>query len=257
MHDAQGLLRWPLLVHRRGNAEVEDLDRAALGDEDVVWLEVAVDDALSVSADQRSHHRHDELHGATRAQRPTARQQRRQRVAFEVLEDHVVPPVGLLGLVNDDDVLVAAQGRGPRLGDVPAACLRVGGVEELDGHSSAELGVSRQEDLAHASLAEGANELVATDAVTRHQRRQPEEQLHVGAREHPGGLVRRVSEVVAVLHPALVWRRLSFVGRQWFPRVHWSVSQCSVVCLPSPIPCAVHIDIHRRTHGLLVTKVSY
>ena len=38
------------LLEHLGDAEVEHLDRAGLGDEDVVGLEIAVDDALLVRA---------------------------------------------------------------------------------------------------------------------------------------------------------------------------------------------------------------
>ncbi len=77
---AEGRLLLVALEHL-GDAEVEHLDGARLGHEDVLGLEVAVDDALLVGARQRAHHRHHQLHRA-RGRQALAGDQLHQRLAL-------------------------------------------------------------------------------------------------------------------------------------------------------------------------------
>jgi NADPH-dependent ferric siderophore reductase len=128
-----------------------------------------VDDSLLVRALQGSHHGEQQLDGAHRGQ-ALAAQQLLERLTLEVLQHHEGPVSALAHLMDDDDVLVAAQRGGARLEDEAPGELGILGVEELDGHAAAQPGVAGQVDRAHASPAQLPDELVVLDEAARRQR---------------------------------------------------------------------------------------
>jgi hypothetical protein len=146
-----------------GDAEVEDLDAPARGHEDVVRLQIAVDDVERVRVHQRGHHRDDDLDRAPRRHRAGG-EEAGQRLAVEQLQHHVRRALELVDLVDDDDVLVRAARRGPRLDQKAGRELRRVGVEHLERHLAAELEVARNHHPGHAAAAELADDLVVVDA---------------------------------------------------------------------------------------------
>jgi hypothetical protein len=146
-----------------GDAEVEDLDGAGPGHEHVVGLEIAVDDAELVGADEGADHRRHQLDGPPRRQRPAA-QQARQRIAFQVLEDQVGLAAPLAGVVDDDDVVVGAAGGGPGLDQEALGQLRRPQAQDLERDQPRQPGVAGQEHPAHAAAAELADDLELGDA---------------------------------------------------------------------------------------------
>ena len=77
-----------------GESEVEDLDLSVSGHEDVLGLQIAVDDPLSMGGGEPSRYVHGPLHGLLRGDRLSV-EPAAQRVAFEELHhgigDVVVP----------------------------------------------------------------------------------------------------------------------------------------------------------------------
>jgi hypothetical protein len=165
---ARGLLR--LVLHDLRDAEVEHLHGAGLGDEDVVGLEIAVDDAELVRGDERAHDRDDQLDRAADRELLAALDQLLQRLALQVLEHHEGRLPVLADLVDDDDVLVAAARGRARLDEEALRQLGLRGRQELDRDAATELGVAREVDHAHAALAELADQLVLRDAHARTRR---------------------------------------------------------------------------------------
>ena len=100
-----------------GDSEVEELDLAALGDEEIFGLEVAVHDALVVRSDQDVEHlRADGEHVGER-EHPFAQEARVHRFAFEQLHHQEGRPVLGDVVVEDDD----GAGVIDRVGHVPLA----------------------------------------------------------------------------------------------------------------------------------------
>ncbi len=148
-----------------GDTEVEDFDRAGIGDKNVVGFEIAMHDPLLMGAIECTHHRFHELDGALRRQRLT--QQLRQRRALKVFEHHKRLAHVFADFVNNDDVFMAASGRGPRFYQEPRRHLGLFGVEKFDGDTSAELDVPGHENRPHAATPELADQLVGADPGAR------------------------------------------------------------------------------------------
>ena len=145
------------------DAEIEHLHDAAIGHEDVRRLQVAVDDAVRVRALEGPRHRHEELD--ERARRELLLAQLRHRLALEVLEHHERQALVLADLVDRDDVLERAARRRARLDHEAADDVRIVLEQELEGDLAAELGVAREEDLAHAAACDLADQPEAADLL--------------------------------------------------------------------------------------------
>ncbi len=124
---------------RRGprQPEVGDLHRAALAEQDVLRLDVAVDDPALVRSGQTGQDAVDDIEGLARAEPAALAQQLPQRPAGDVLHDQVEQTaVGAL-IVDRDDVRAGQAGHGPRLaGEPPHEFLVAGqlGVGDLQRH---------------------------------------------------------------------------------------------------------------------------
>ena len=104
-----------LLVERPGDAEVGDLGRALLVDEDVLGLDVAVDDALGVGGAERAGDL-DRVGDRLGDRQPAvAADAVLERLALDVLEDDERRAVVLAGVDDADDVGVVELRDGPRL----------------------------------------------------------------------------------------------------------------------------------------------
>ena len=136
------------------------------GDEHVVGLEIAMDDADRVRGRERREHFARDLDEATERQR--SRTQRvGERTALDELHDDVRPPVGQHRHVDHvDDALVANEVDRARFGEEPLEQLRVARAllrEDLDRDPRADHRLHREVHAAHPALAEQARESVATD----------------------------------------------------------------------------------------------
>ena len=149
-----------------GDAEVEDLGVALGGDQHVVGLEVAVDDADRVRRGERRQHLGHDLDQAAERDR-AGPHDLGEGVALDVLHHDERPAVGELREVEHaGDVLVAHQVDRAGLGEEPleqlgAARARV--QQDLDRDPAADRRVHREVDPAHAALAEQARDAVAAD----------------------------------------------------------------------------------------------
>ena len=113
-----------------GDAEVHDLDHCPLAlasEEDVLWLEVAVDDPCLVGGLQRRGHVQRHRDGDVDFRRPLA-QELTEILPLQQLHDQVDPPVGGLVEVDDlDDARVLDVAGGDRLSFQPPHILRARG----------------------------------------------------------------------------------------------------------------------------------
>ena len=152
-------------LRQLGEAEVEDLDAPVLRDEDVLGLQVAMDDALLV--------RRREAVGDLRrvVDRPALREtpageRRAERLPLEKLLDDIGRAVVAPDVVDRGDVgVVEDPGRLGLLLEAAQAVrvLREGGGQDLDGDVAREARILRPIDLAHASGADLAEDLVGTE----------------------------------------------------------------------------------------------
>ena len=191
------------LVHPFGDAEVEDFDGAGVGDHDIGGLQVAVDDAALVRADEGAYDGDDQLDGAVFREGGGGCLGALGRVlvgvslalaeevvegfALEVFEDHVGGAEVLAELVDDDDVFVGhlrgGEGLEKEAGDGSAAVA----ADEFDGDEAAQAGVAGEEDGAHAAAAKGADDFVVLDGGARGDRGNGRAASVFLRGVHPGG----------------------------------------------------------------------
>jgi hypothetical protein len=163
--------RQPLLGQRAGDAEVRDLGRALLVDEDVLGLDVAVDDAVVVGGAQRAGDLDGVGHRLADGQAPVAADAVLEGLPFDVLEDDVrraqtvrVLVPFLAGVDDADDVRMVELRHRARLA---AEALELVGVRrdltmhELDRNLALEHRVERAVDRRHAAVADLCIEPVA------------------------------------------------------------------------------------------------
>jgi len=142
-----------------GDAEIEDLERAVGGDEEVVRLDVAVDDALLVGRGQPARQLQREVQGAFGRKRAAS-----QALAQRLAAQQFLHEVGLAGetphIVDGDDVGVRERPGGARFLCQPRQLRRIvrSGGEHLDRDLASELDVAGREDPAHAAARELAYE---------------------------------------------------------------------------------------------------
>jgi hypothetical protein len=160
-----------VLLQDLGDAEVEHLDGAGLGDEDVVGLEVAVDDALHVRARERAQDRDHDLHRAGVRQALAVLGQVGERLAAQELEHDVRRAAVLADLVDHDDVVVLAERGGARLDAEPLGLFGLVRLQELDRDAAAEPDIAGEEHAPHPALADHLDDLVLVDPDAGVQRR--------------------------------------------------------------------------------------
>ena len=137
--------------------EVRHLDPPLASDEDVVWLDVAVDDPVPVRGAECG----EDLAGVVDRDLdrglPAGDDQLLQRAPVEELHRDVVGALRLAAVVDRDDVRMGEPGGVLRL--APEALhervvRRVAVVEDLDRDAAAELLVLREVDVRHAARAQ-------------------------------------------------------------------------------------------------------
>ena len=145
-----------------GQTEVEDLHVAVGRQEDVLGLQVSMDDALLVGRRQPPRDLGAHLDGLSHRER-SAPQPLAQRLSLEQLHDGVGAPYVGAEVVYRKDVRMGEGrhrlGLALEAGQGVGALVQVGG-QHLDRHVAVELRVASAVDLAHASGAEGRDDLV-------------------------------------------------------------------------------------------------
>ena len=150
-----------------GQAEVGDLHVAAVVDEDVFRLDVAVDDAGSVGGGQAVQDLAQDAQGLLQGIDALPGHVPPQADAVDILHDQVIQPLIDARVVDLDDVGVGDGGRGPGL---PAeALLELGpvrplgqhGVHDLDRHMPGQPLVQGFVDRGHATLRDLTQNAVA------------------------------------------------------------------------------------------------
>jgi hypothetical protein len=156
------------VVRQRSQAEIENLDEvfsaAARGEQNVVALEVAMDDAKVVRARKRSAHLLQDVDAAV-DRHGTARELRGERRADQVLHHQVeLALVRFADVVNIDDVRMVDAIGGPRLAQHPCPKMRFTTQvwpDELHGYYAVDEHVPSAVDDAHPAFADAGFEPVA------------------------------------------------------------------------------------------------
>ena len=145
-----------------GQAEIQDLDMAVAGQEDVRGLEVAMDHALVVGGGQAAGDLNGVVDGLPGSQRagvePLA-----QRFALEQFDHDERRALVGPEIVDRDQIRVVQHPRRPGLLLEAPEAVRVagkGGREHLDGNVAAEPGIARAVNLSHAARADQRADLV-------------------------------------------------------------------------------------------------
>jgi len=154
-----------------GDAEVHDLHRAVLADEDVGGLDVTVDDAGLVGVGQPVQHLQDDRHLAVEGQRDPQAQRLEQVLPLEQLHGDVRRAVSVVPQVEDEDhVGVHELGHRPRLPLEAVLLLGIGGElpeHDLERDVPVEQRIVGVIHHAHGALAEGTHDVVLADALRR------------------------------------------------------------------------------------------
>jgi hypothetical protein len=138
-----------LLPREAGEAEIHDLRDAFRGDEDVLGLQIAVDEAAVDAMLQRLGHLPRDLEHFALGQRPAFAEEVERRDAGDELHRVPVRAVGLADVDDLDDVRVVELRRDPRLGDEPLRQDGVGrvlGPKDLDRDDAVEADLARPPD---------------------------------------------------------------------------------------------------------------
>ena len=157
-------------AHGLGQAEVEDLDLAVLGDHDVSGLEVAVDDALLVGDLEGLGDLGGDLHRVGDGDGAPG-DALGEGLALGDLHDQEALAVHVLDAVDAGDVGVGQRGEDLGLAVEALEALGVLGEalgKDLEGHVAAELGVLGAPDLAHPALAQLRGHLVVGNRLADH-----------------------------------------------------------------------------------------
>ena len=180
-------------MDRRGltrETEIEDLDRAAAGQKQVLRLEVAMDDAFLVGRGQSERDLASDLGGSARDECSVV-EPLSQGLALEELGDRVCHAVGDPEIVDGENVGVREGGHGAGLALEAPQSRRIPGElggKHLDRDIPRELRIPRPVDFAHASRAERREDFVGAQTRPRRQghRRTRNEQLCRNSGWEPG-----------------------------------------------------------------------
>jgi len=146
-----------------GQTEVQNL-RAARRQHDVGGLQIPVDDPPAVRRGERVRQGDAGIHERRHVERP-AREPFVECLSFQQLHDEIRHWLGA-HVVDGADAGMVERGNG--LGLALEALERVGrariGGQHLDGHDAVQPRVARAIHLPHAARAEGAEDLVGTEA---------------------------------------------------------------------------------------------
>ncbi|HEU0031205.1 MAG TPA: hypothetical protein VFQ53_11270 [Kofleriaceae bacterium] len=155
------------------DAEVEDLDAAIAGQEQVVGLDVAMDDVGFVRRREPARDLGRDLQGLADRQR-SVEQPVAQRLAAQQLGDEVRRAVVPTDVVQRQQVRMIERAGGPRFLLEPAQPLVVTAMrEDLDRDRPAEPRIGRAIHLAHATSPDRALDLVVPQPCTEREAHRP------------------------------------------------------------------------------------
>nr|WP_246078351.1 hypothetical protein [Modestobacter excelsi] len=153
------------------DAEVDDVDEVARGDQHVGRLDVAVHQTVGVRSGERLGDLADQVDRPRRGQRTGPLQQPADVLAVDQPHVDEQPAVDLPEVVDRDDVRLAQAGGDQLLAAEPGQVLRVVGVQvgqQLERHQPSAPGVTRAVDVAHAAAAQQVQQLVRPEHPRRH-----------------------------------------------------------------------------------------
>ena len=178
-HDGSLAGEAQLGVTRPGEAEIGDLERARLGEEQVRRLDVTVDDAGALRVAEPARRLHEQEPALLRIEPLAAEERRLERRAAHELHRKVerrAPAAVGRSIADEVDLHDVARHEARlrlRLADEAPARLGIGRelfVQELDRHLAIEREIARGEDGAHGARAEALEE-EAIDGVVEARRR--------------------------------------------------------------------------------------
>ena len=146
-------------------AEIQNLDPAVSGRDDVLGLEIAMDDAALVGGGDRGGHLARIVDGFPHRQRAVA-EPITQRYAVDQLGDQIRCDALEPDVVQREDVRMAQRGNGARLALEAGHRIRVGGKrrrQHFEGDVAAQPRVARSIDLAHTAHANERHDFVRAD----------------------------------------------------------------------------------------------
>ena len=160
--------------NRPGDPEVSDLDQAVLRDQQVTWLDVAVDQAGPVRGGQSPGRLRDDVHHILGGQRPVVQDPGQRQPVHELHDEVSRLRGGRLPVVEDlGDVRVRQRARMMRLSPEPGQAVLVVGAlrpDHLDRHPAVDGQVCTPPDLPHPS---GRDEHVQPVPPPKHKPRHP------------------------------------------------------------------------------------
>src|SRR5262249_20996134 len=149
-------------------AEVGDFDLALARDEDVLRFDVAMDDAQLAGPLNRACDLAHDAEGDEDFRRAFLFEILAQVATLDVLEGHEVEAVGLFDVVDLDDVGVRGPSGGERLRLEALEGNRIAGhlgPQQLEGDLALEGDLFGEIDVAHAALAEAAENLIVAEPL--------------------------------------------------------------------------------------------
>jgi hypothetical protein len=153
-----------------GQPKIQHLHKTFLRDDDVAWLDVAMNNTGGVRAGQGI----GDLDGVLQnLGQPHAvfRDQPVERLSRHVLHGDEVHPVGLADVMDGDDVYMVEGRRGLRFLNEAALSRRVGDFivrQNLDGDKAIQAGVARFVDHTHPAFTELLGDFVVRECLARH-----------------------------------------------------------------------------------------
>jgi class 3 adenylate cyclase len=149
-----------------GEAEIQDLDAAAVGQHQVRGLDVPVNDASGMGFGKGLGHLQHDVEHAVEVRRVLTRELREGLAGHVLHGDEALPspvPLPLPHLVHHRDVRV--DERRSRAGLVEKPVPRLVGCPHLEGDASTQGDVLGQEDLAHGALPQALGDAVVRDEL--------------------------------------------------------------------------------------------
>ena len=152
-----------------GQAEVEDLHEAVLGDHHVFRLQIAMDDSLLVRGGEAVGDLRGDVQDAAVRRRPAA-QQRPQVRSLDMLHDDVRRAAVGADFMDGDDVGMIERRRRAGLAGEARQALPVAGEtlrKDFDGHRAAQRRIARVVDFSHATRPERPDDPVRPERFAR------------------------------------------------------------------------------------------
>ena len=149
-----------------GEPEVAEARAAVVGDEDVLGLDVAVDEAVFVRVREGAGKLLEDEHALGFRQAAAAIEDRCQRLRLDEFHHEVVVAVDRADVDAADEILVAEGGDGAGLAHEAADVFGVAGDfggEDLDRHVAVHRELAGAQDGAHGAFADDAEDAVAGD----------------------------------------------------------------------------------------------